>query len=48
MGGSPDDPVARALRDAIEKAGDLNSIPQDIKHGDPTFIQADREDGEEL
>ncbi len=47
MGGSPDDPVARALRDAIEKAGDLNSIPQDIKHGDPTFIQADREDEEE-
>ncbi|HBC76448.1 MAG: hypothetical protein A2008_07625 [Candidatus Wallbacteria bacterium GWC2_49_35] len=44
MGGSPDDPTAKALRDAIEKAGDLNSIPQDIKHGDPTFIQADREE----
>jgi hypothetical protein len=43
MGGSPDDPTAKALRDAIEKAGDLNSIPRDIKHGDPTFIQADRE-----
>lgn len=47
MGGSPDDATAKALRDAIEKAGDLNSIPQDIKHGDPTFIQADREEEEE-
>ncbi len=47
MGGSPDDPAAKALREVIENAGDLNNIPRDIKHGDPTFIQADREEADE-
>ena len=47
LGGSPDDPAAKALREAIENAGDLNNIPHDIKHGDPTFIQADRENSDE-
>ena len=47
MGGSPDDPAAKALRDVIENAGDFNNIPRDIKHGDPTFIQADREEADE-
>jgi hypothetical protein len=47
MGGSPNDPAAKALREAIENAGDLNNIPRDIKHGDPTFIQADREEADD-
>jgi len=42
----PDDPLAQAILKELAIAEKLG-FAEDIKHGDPTFIQIDREDEEE-